>query len=142
MKAHRSTFLAFASVLAIAGCSSMMHSSGSGHVSLAGANEVPAVPTSASGSGTVIVKPDHTVSADISVTGMEATAAHIHEAGQGQNGKVIVPLTKVGDNHFVAPAGAKLTDEQYQAYQAGNLYVNVHSKQHPAGEIRAQLAAR
>jgi len=48
----------------------------------------------------------------------------------------------VGDNHFTAPAGAKLTEEQYEAYKAGKLYVNVHSKQHPAGEIRAQLASR
>jgi hypothetical protein len=40
---------------------------------------------------------------------------------------------------FDAPAGAKLTDAQYAAYKAGNLYVNVHSAKNPGGEIRAQL---
>ncbi|HET7546465.1 MAG TPA: CHRD domain-containing protein [Usitatibacter sp.] len=145
MKAHPFSILATAAVLSIAGCSSMhgmMHSAGSQHVMLAGANEVPPNQSSASGSGTVTINSDRSVSADITVEGMNATAAHIHEAGQGKNGKVIVPLTKVGDNHFTAPAGAKLSEEQYEAYKAGNLYVNVHSKDHPGGEIRAQLAAR
>jgi hypothetical protein len=108
-------------------------------VTLAGGSEVPAVTTSASGSGTVTVNADKTVKADIKVSGMAATAAHIHEGATGANGKVVVPFEKDGDNHFVAPAGAKLSDEAYAAYKAGNLYVNVHSKEHPGGELRAQL---
>jgi hypothetical protein len=134
--------IAFAiAALALASCSSMhgmMHSGEA--VKLTGANEVPPVSTSATGSGTVTVNDDHTVSAKITVTGMNATAAHIHEAAAGSNGKVIVPFTKTGDNEFSAPAGAKLTDEQYEAYKAGKLYVNVHSAAHPGGEIRAQLS--
>lgn len=106
---------------------------------LSGGNEVPAVTTSASGTGTVTINPDHSVSASITVTGMTPTASHIHEGAAGSNGPVIVPFTKTGDNTFAAPAGAKLTDSQYASYKAGNLYVNVHSAQHPAGEIRAQL---
>jgi hypothetical protein len=139
----RLTLLAAAVVLA--SCSTMhgmMGSSSSQQVALSGAQETPPVQTSASGSGTVTVNPDRTVSADITVTGMSATAAHIHEGAMGVAGKVIVPLTKEGDNHFVAPAGAKLTEQQYEAYKAGKLYVNVHSAQHPGGEVRAQLAAR
>ncbi|HEV2976629.1 MAG TPA: CHRD domain-containing protein [Casimicrobiaceae bacterium] len=106
---------------------------------LSGSNEVPPVTTSASGTGTVTVNPDHTVSASVTVTGMTATASHIHEGAAGSNGPVIVPFTKAGDNKFAAPAGAKLTDSQYASYKAGNLYVNVHSAEHPGGEIRAQL---
>jgi hypothetical protein len=55
---------------------------------------------------------------------------------------VIVPFTKISDNVFVAPDGAKLTDAQYESYKAGKLYVNVHSAKYPGGEVRAQIAGR
>ena len=109
------------------------------NVTLSGANEVPAVTTSASGTGSVTVKDDKSVAGKITVSGMTPTAAHIHEGAAGKNGPVAVPFTKTGDNTFEAAAGAKLTDAQYQAYKAGNLYVNVHSAKNPDGEIRAQL---
>jgi hypothetical protein len=130
---------ALAGAVSLAASCQTMSMGGGDQVSLTGANEVPAVTTSASGSGTVTIKEDHSVAAKITATGMTATAAHIHEAAAGQNGPVIVPFTKTGDNTFEAPPGAKLTDAQYASYKAGKLYVNVHSAQHPGGEIRAQL---
>jgi hypothetical protein len=108
-------------------------------VALSGSNEVPPVTTSASGTGTVTINPDRTVSANITVTGMTATASHIHEGAAGTNGPVIVPFIKNGDNTFTASEGAKLTESQYASYKAGNLYVNVHSGKNPGGEVRAQL---
>jgi len=108
-------------------------------VNLTGGEEVPAVTTSASGSGTITIGDDHSVSGSVTTTGVAGTAAHIHMAAAGQNGPVIVPLTKSGDTGWAVPAGAKLTDPQYDAFKAGNLYVNVHSAAHPAGEIRSQL---
>jgi ABC-type Fe2+-enterobactin transport system substrate-binding protein len=123
----------------LASCQSMAPMMGGERVTLSGANEVPAVTTSAAGTGTVTIKEDRSVSVKITVTGMTATAAHIHEAAAGSNGPVIVPFTKVGDDTFVAPDGAKLTEAQYVAYKAGKLYVNVHSAKNPGGEIRAQL---
>ena len=132
--------IALAGVLGIvAGCASMSQSMSSQQVVLSGTNEVPSVTTPAAGTGTVTVNPDHTVVVNISVTGMTATASHIHEGAAGTNGPVIVPFTKTGDNTFAAPAGAKLTDSQYASYKAGNLYVNVHSAKNPGGEVRAQL---
>lgn len=107
-------------------------------VKLAGDQEVPAVKTDASGSGTIMVNADKTVSGSVMTKGVSATAAHIHEGAAGKNGGVIIPLTKNGDT-FSVPAGAKLTDAQYAAYQKGELYVNVHSAANPNGEIRAQL---
>ena len=129
-----------AGALALAACSSTMtamHMSGDS-LKLTGANEVPAVTTSASGTGTITVASDHSVTGSVTATGVEPTMAHIHQAALGVNGPVIIPLTQSG-NVFTVPAGAKLTDAQYDAYKAGNLYVNVHSAANPGGEIRAQL---
>ena len=107
-------------------------------VALSGANEVPPVKTSASGSGTITIADDGAVSGSVTATGVAGTAAHIHEGAAGANGPVIVPLTKDGDSYKV-PAGAKLTSAQLASFKAGNLYVNVHSAANPNGEIRAQL---
>jgi len=107
-------------------------------VKLSGAQEVPPVQGSASGSGTVTINNDGSVSASINASGFTPTAAHIHEGKAGTNGKVIVPFTKEGDK-FVAPAGAKLTPDQMKAFKEGDLYVNMHSAAHPGGEVRAQL---
>ena len=131
---------ATAGVLALlAGCASMSPMMGGQKIELSGANEVPPVTTPAAGTGTVTIKDDRSVSASITVTGMTATAAHIHEGAAAANGPVIVPFTKTGDNTFAAAEGAKLTESQYASYKAGNLYVNVHSAKSPGGEVRAQL---
>jgi len=108
-------------------------------VTLSGANEVPPVTTSASGTGTVAVAYDGSVAVSITVKGMTPTAAHIHEGAPGANGGVMVPLVKQGDNTFVAGPTARLTTEQLNAFKSGNSYVNVHSAANPGGEIRAQL---
>lgn len=128
-------------VALLSGCGMMggMMGGGGQQVTLSGANEVPPVMTGASGSGTVTVNSDCTVSARISVSGMTATAAHIHEGAAGANGGVIVPLNKEGDSTFVTAPGAKFTESQCAAYKAGRTYVNVHSAKNPPGEIRAQL---
>jgi len=108
-------------------------------VALTGGSEVPAVATTATGTATVDVKPDRSVKVLVVVSGMTATASHIHEAAAGANGPVIVPFVKTGDNTFAAAEGAKLTEAQYASYKAGNLYVNVHSANNPGGEVRGQL---
>ena len=47
-------------------------------------------------------------------------------------------LIRMGNTYSVPPT-AKLTDAQFASYQAGNLYVNVHTAANPKGDIRAQL---
>lgn len=95
--------------------------------------------TSASGSGTIVIGADKSVSGSVTTTGVAAVAAHIHVGAAGKNGPVIVPLAKTSDNVWAVPAGAKLTDAQYESFKAGDLYVNVHSAKYKGGEIRGQL---
>lgn len=106
---------------------------------LSGDKEVPAVKTAASGSGTFVINADMTVSGSVTTKGVAATMAHIHQGAVGVNGPVLIPLSRAGDNLWTVPAGAKLTDAQYQAYKNGELYVNVHSAENKGGEIRGQL---
>ncbi|HXL83252.1 MAG TPA: CHRD domain-containing protein [Casimicrobiaceae bacterium] len=108
-------------------------------VSLTGSNEVPPATTSATGTADITVGADRSVKAAVTAKDMTATASHIHMGAAGSNGPVIVPFTKSGDNAFSAAPDAKLTEEQYAAYKAGKLYVNVHSAKDPGGEIRGQL---
>ena len=107
-------------------------------LNLTGAEEVPPVSTSAMGDAKFTVGKDGSVKGSVTTTGVQGTAAHIHQGAKGQNGGVIVPLTKSGDT-YTAPEGAKLTEAQLSAFKAGNTYVNVHSAANKGGEIRAQL---
>ncbi|TMH12490.1 MAG: CHRD domain-containing protein [Betaproteobacteria bacterium] len=108
-------------------------------VTLSGNQEIPPVTTSALGTGTFTVGADKSVSGSVTVSGMSATVAHIHEAAAGTTGSIVIPLTKISDNVWAVPAGAKLTDAQYESYKAGNLYYNVHSAAYKSGEIRGQI---
>ena len=117
---------------------SWMPGSGAVSVKLSGAEEVPPVQTSGSGSGTIRVNSDGTISGSVTTTGVEGTMAHIHQGAKGQNGPIIIPLEKKGDTYTV-PAGAKLNEAQMKAFKEGNLYVNVHTAKNKGGEVRGQI---
>ena len=82
---------------------------------------------------------DKSVSGGVTTSGVAGTMAHIHIGAPSENGPVVIALTKSGDSGWTVPAGAKLNDDQYAAFKAGKLYVNVHSAANPGGEVRAQL---
>jgi hypothetical protein len=136
---HRSRFLqaVVAAGLALSGIAA---SSGADVAAkLTGDQEVPAVATEATGSGKIVVKSDKSVSGSVTTKGVDGTMAHIHLAAPGKNGPPIIALIKTSENTWSVPDGAKLTDEQYQSFVAGDLYINVHSDAHKGGEIRSQL---
>lgn len=108
-------------------------------ITLSGSQEVPPATTAGSGSGTIVVGADKSVSGSVTTTGVIGLAAHIHVGAAGKNGPVIIPLTKTADNVWSVPAGAKLTDAQYENFKAGELYVNVHSAKYKGGEVRGQI---
>src|SRR4051812_11918308 len=128
--------------LALTGCAEMKSMAHTGHmvnVQLSGTEEVPPVQTAARGAGSISISGDKGVSGSVTTTGITGVAAHIHTGAPGQNGPVSVGMVKTSDNVWSIPAGARLTDAQFDAFKAGNLYVNVHSAAHKGGEIRGQL---
>ena len=127
----------FVAALMLAGCAAM--GDHALQVRLTGDEENPPVKTSASGTGTVTVGEDRSVSAKVTTQGVAGVAAHIHEGAAGSNGPVIVPMSKTGDNEWSSAAGAKFTESQYEAYKAGRTYFNVHSAANKGGEIRGQI---
>lgn len=81
-----------------------------------------------------------------------ATAAHIHEAGAGENGDVVVNLAAPGDGNAadcltegeVLPSGAQAFPGDVTAQEIltnpEEYYVNVHNGEYPGGALRGQLA--
>ncbi|MDC6132693.1 CHRD domain-containing protein [Burkholderia gladioli] len=105
-------------------------------------SEVP--PTATKGSGKLDASFDtatHTLVWTVSYSGLTgpATAAHFHgPAPVGQNAGVQVPIAK---DALASPikGSAVLNDQQVTELMAGKWYFNVHTKEHPSGEIRGQV---
>ena len=106
---------------------------------LSGSQEVPPTGSAATGTSSIVVAADRSVSGTVVTTGIDSTVAHIHQGAPGVNGAVLIPLTRTSPTLWTVPAGSRLTPAQYASYLAGDLYVNVYSAAHPGGEIRLQL---
>ena len=105
-----------------------------------GLQEVPAVTTTASGTGAFTLNTSTgALSGSVTVTGMAATMAHIHEGEAGVNGGVLLGLTAGADGMWSVPANTMLTAEQMGVMADGGLYTNFHSDAFPSGEIRGQI---
>jgi len=111
------------------------------HVTLNGAAEVP--PTKTQGTGTAQV----TIDTDTKMLSYKVeykdltgpvTMGHFHgPADAGENAAVLIPMV----TKLASPIDgmAKLSDAEIADFQAGKVYVNVHTKENPAGEIRGQV---
>lgn len=114
--------------------------------SLTGAQENPANTSTATGRGAVVVNPTtREITGGMMFAGLTPTTGghHIHQAPSGrpsENGPVIIGMTLApGGGVATVPAGTVLTETQYAAYLAGELYFNVHTAANPGGEIRGQI---
>jgi len=107
---------------------------------LTGASEVP--PNDSKGTGTADITYDTAskmLTWKVTYSGLSgpATMAHFHgPAEPGKNAGIMVPFKDVASG---AQGSAKLTDAEAAALMDGKMYVNVHTKAHPGGEIRAQV---
>jgi hypothetical protein len=107
---------------------------------LSGAQEAP--PTPSDGKGTLEASYDtqtKQLNWTITFSGLSGpvTAAHLHgPAEPGKIGPIIVPIS----GPYVSPikGTATLTSEQADALKRG-VYINLHTAQHPEGEIRGEL---
>jgi len=129
---------AFAAVLAAGGVASAEQMKFKANLS--GAEEVPPVETSATGTTDVTYDSDTkklTWTLEYSGLSGDATAAHFHgPADPGENAGPVVPIP---DTASGSTGEADLTEEQAADLIAGKWYANVHTAANPGGEIRGQV---
>ncbi len=114
-------------------------------IPLSGQQQVPPVQTNGSGTADLSYDPaNRHLTWNITYQDLSSpvTMAHIHgPAPQGQNAGVQVWLTKKGEPVSSPIKGsATLTPDEAKMLMSGTSYINVHTKDHPAGEIRGQIA--
>ena len=132
--------------LALAGTLSLAQAAPvSFEVPLTGAQQVPPVQTAGSGNAKLTYDPDtRVVTWNISFSDLSspATMAHFHgPAPAGKNAGVKVWISQQGSKEVASPISgqATLSADDAKMFEAGDMYVNVHSKNHPSGEIRGQV---
>ena len=120
------------------------------HATLNGKSETPKSNSKGTGSATVTIS-GKSLKYTLSAKGLTGPtqAAHIHFGKPGKAGPVILPicpkackLPKSGTltaKNFTKAAGVKNFAAAVKAMKAGNTYANIHTKKHPAGEIRGQI---
>ena len=68
-----------------------------------------------------------------------ATAAHLHFGTPGRPGPLAQPLEVTTSPEGEVTGTAELTDQQVDALQTQSLYVQIHSEDNPAGELRGWI---
>lgn len=109
-----------------------------------GTAEVPPVNTSATGSVTAAYDPSaktlHYTFTWNNLSGVPV-AMHFHDGAAGTNGTVVIPISGFPSQVSGSVSGASdpLNDTLINDLMAGKFYGNIHTQNHPGGEIRAQI---
>jgi CHRD domain len=113
-------------------------------VPLSGAQQVPPLQIPGSGTGKLTYDPStRVVTWSIAYSGLSSpvTMAHFHgPAPEGKNAPVVIWLTKrnaLGPNPITGQA--TLTPAQAEQFMNSLWYINLHTQDNPAGEIRGQV---
>jgi hypothetical protein len=125
---------------------------------LSGSEEVPPVDTDASGHATFALNESETeLQYTLEVSNISnMTQAHIHLGAPGENGPVVAflfaqdtpgAISAIGlqaegaitSDDLVGPLEGEDLSDLIAEIESGNTYVNVHTTQNPAGEIRGQI---
>jgi hypothetical protein len=122
----------------------VLMASGAGFaVKLDGSQETPPVTTNASGTASVILNTDATVTFDETVTGLTPTAAHFHNGAAGVAAGVVKNTTLTNNTASgtwaSSDATQPFTDLLLRELIKGRLYLNAHTSTNPGGEIRGQV---
>lgn len=122
---------------------------------LSGANEVPPVESEGEGVATFSLSRDAIQYKLVVANIDEMTQAHIHLGAPGENGPVVAFLFGFVEGgvtldgllargtitaaDLVGPLAGEPLSALVEAIQSGNAYVNVHTVDHPGGEIRGPI---
>lgn len=108
-------------------------------MSLDGSQDVPALYVGGTGTGWAIFKPDSNVLVyRVTVAGLTSslTGSHFHYGAAGTNGSVVFPFDMTDST---ATGEWAFPDTMWTGLVTNQLYVNIHTSDHPAGEIRGQF---
>jgi ABC-type microcin C transport system permease subunit YejE len=109
---------------------------------LSGAQEVPAINTTATGTFEGILNNETKVlTYTITYSGLNPTAWHIHKAAAGTSGGVIFNFGTTFTSPYSASTIA-LTDAQVADLMGGLYYANIHTATNKGGEIRGQISKK
>jgi hypothetical protein len=133
------------------------------HARLTGAAQVGPVQTDAFGFAEVRLIDNTTLQFKVTVCNIaNVTASHIHVGNSTTNGDIVIhffdeptfPVSSThgcitleagfrtpSDLHTSSKGGINSWNDFVKALESGNTYVNVHTTQHPFGEIRGQLVS-
>ncbi|WP_160717590.1 CHRD domain-containing protein [Chitinophaga solisilvae] len=111
-------------------------------VAMKGSNEVPPVPTLATGLALLRLTTTRKLYSRVTVTnppvGDALTMAHVHKGAAGTNGAVLIPLCASAADFGISKM-TQLDAATSTSLVTDPVYTNVHSNAFPAGLIRGQI---